>query len=311
MQNRFLLTLGALALLAAGCSKTVTEEIPRHNSAASYDDADYLLDGLVKNVDGALIPMYGILREDGVLQIPATSVFESERHFRSLLTRDAAIREEGSTITWTLTDGQGRPQGKAVFSLGGESPLTLGTIAFPEDFPLTGAEYLSAQSFSLLDAVNPDVQEDLEDNYFYGAIVDIPDYGCGSGKFVVFREYNFETGENGMALRVDGHRWNTSEYTSGDNAHQISARASCLSTMQTAGAIYRADRNILSKQLRNAGCTAIDQHYYTDSRSWTGRNYYYCLHDGECDTIGPFTDTEFYECWIYWFHPDGDHIRFW
>ncbi len=82
-------------------------------------------------------------------------------------------------------------------------------------------------------------------------------------------------------------------------------------SMQQAGAIYRADKTILSKQLKNAGCTIIDQHYASSSKTWNGWHYYYCLHDGESDWIGPINDTDFYECWIYWFKPQGNSITFW
>ncbi len=57
--------------------------------------------------------------------------------------------------------------------------------------------------------------------------------------------------------------------------------------------------------------TALDQHYASSNRTWDGWHYYYCLHDDECDWIGPINDTDFYECWIYWFVPDGNSIRFW
>lgn len=50
---------------------------------------------------------------------------------------------------------------------------------------------------------------------------------------------------------------------------------------------------------------------WTSNKTWNGWQYNYCLHDDECDWIGPINDTDFYECWIYWFVPDGNSIRFW
>ena len=310
-RDRIFITLCVLAVLFAGCSKQNPDQDSQQYYTPKFDDARYLLDALVEDVDGVLVPMYGVLDKKGILTIPATSVFGAERHFRSLFTPNAKVKEKDNSIIWTLTDDRHAPQGEAVFRTGSGLQLKIATVSLPDGFPVKGIDYKPADTFGLADSVDPDVREDLEDNYFYGAIVDIPDYGCGSGKFVVFREYDFETGENGMAVRVDSHRWTTSEYNYMDNAGKVVGRASCLTTLKTAGAIYRSDRNILSKQLRNAGCTVLDQHYFSDSKNWMGSHYYYCLHDDECDTIGPINDTEFYECWIYWFLPEGDHIRFW
>ena len=310
MRTRILLCICTLALLFAGCNKDDTPR-PRKDTEFSFNDTEYMLDGLVKKVGEDYVPMYGILQEDGMLHIPATSAADIEQFFRSLTSPEAHIQERGNTLVWSMTDEKGHSQGDAVLTLEGEGQSVMARVTLPGDFPVVkGIEFMDAGEDNFSE-VDPKVREELEDYYYYGAIVDIPDYGCGSGKYVVFRPYNFETGENGMAVRLDDHRWSTSEFNYGDNAAKVVGRSSCLSTLQTAGQIFRSDQDILSKQLRNAGCTALYQHYFTDSRSWTGMHYYYCLHDGEYDTIGPFTDTEFYECWVYWFLPDGDHIRFW
>ncbi|MBQ3659922.1 MAG: hypothetical protein II963_07195, partial [Bacteroidales bacterium] len=109
----------------------------------------------------------------------------------------------------------------------------------------------------------------------------------------------------------DSRRWHDSEMSQGSTEHDIAARASCLSTMRTAGAIIRSDWNVITKQLTNAGSIMPTQHFYSSDRQWTGRHYYYCFHDEETDTIGPFNDLEFYEAWIYWFQPSGNSIYFW
>jgi hypothetical protein len=163
----------------------------------------------------------------------------------------------------------------------------------------------------LLRAVNPEIKEELEDNYYYGAIVNISDHGCGSGKFVVLREYNFTNGANGLAIRLDNTRWHIKKLGDGTLEHQIWTRSSCLSTMNTARDILNKDWSILTKQLKAAGSRQPDQHFGSSDRAWSGWHYYLCFHDGECDTIGPFNDLEFYECWLYWFYPDGNRIVFW
>lgn len=162
-----------------------------------------------------------------------------------------------------------------------------------------------------LTAADPAVLEDLEDNYYYGAIVDISDHGCGSGKFVVFREYQPADDSPGMAVRLDGHHWETWELNQKDNAARVYGRASSLNTLQQAGEIYRRDQDILYKQLKTAGYTSMNQHYASSTTTWNGWHNYYCLHDGECDWIGPVNDTDFFECWIYWFKPQGSSIYFW
>ena len=305
MQNRIPLLLCALALVFGSCEK----QDPTLHEPVKYDDAEYLLGGLVKEVEGEYIPIHGFLLND-CLVIPVASVFEAEAHFRSLASPVTSLKEEGTTIVWNLTDGQGASQGNAVFSIGDSQDLA--SISLPASFPegLRTVVYRNAEG--LLKAVNPEVKEDLEDNYYYGAIVDISDHGCGSGKFVVLREYNFSNGANGLAIRLDNTRWNLKKLPDDGRLEMaIFDRASCLSTMNTARDILKKDWTVLTKQLQAAGSRYPDQHFASSNRQWTGWHYYLCLHDGESDTIGPFNDLEFYECWLYWFCPNGNSIKFW
>ena len=310
MRNRFTLILCALALIVAGCRKDSKpeNETPRQHELPELNDAAYLLDGLMKDVSGNLKPIIGSISSSQLL-IPCESVFEAERHFLSLISPNGVTSERGDEIRWSLTDEKGAPQGDAVFSIGGV--LEYASVTLPSAFPGPFNTIIYKKSFAAPVSVRPDVREDLEDNYYYGAIVNISDHGCGSGKFVVLREFDFTTGAAGMAIRLDGRRWHSSEMSQGSTEHDIASRASCLATMRTAGAIIRSDWNIITKQLLNAGSRMPDQHFYSADRQWTGLHYYYCLHDDECDTIGPFNDLDFYECWIYWFVPDGSSIRFW
>ncbi len=308
MQNRVLLLFCALALVLAGCQKQDPESVDGHG-ISHYNDADYLMDGLFKKVNGEYRPIHGSLSDAGLV-IPVTSVFEAERHFRSLLPSYASPQENGDSMVWSMTDEQGNPLGKAVFSLENNG-LFLARITLPDSFPKDVRPVLYRSSEGMFTAIDPAVREDLEDNYYYGAIVNISDHGCGSGKFVVFREYDFSNGNPGMAVRLDSHHWETWELNQKDNAARVFGRASCLNTLEQAGEIYRKDKDILSKQLKNAGCTVIDQHYGSSTKTWNGWHYYYCLHNGESDWIGPINDTDFYECWIYWFQPQGSEIHFW
>ena len=304
-QNRLLICCALVLALAACQKQTGPEEEQR--GFVKYDDVSYLKDGLVKEVAGETVPIRGFLTGDRLL-ISSTSIFDAEEHFRSLLPPQAPLRSDGNSLVWSLTDEHGLPQGDAVFSLTGPNEVAL--LSLPESFPASFNKVVYTPLTSL-PTDNPAVLEDLEDNYYYGAIVQISDHGCGSGKFVVFREYNPKNGDPGMAVRLDSHHWDTWELNQKDNAARVFSRASCLATMQQAGAIYRADKTILSKQLKNAGCTIIDQHYASSTKTWNGWHYYYCLHDGESDWIGPINDTDFYECWIYWFKPQGNSITFW
>ena len=307
MRNKLFFLCGTLALILVSCQKQ-DAEIER--PTIEYDDAAYFLDGLVKKVGEEYLPLHGILTEGGIL-IPAVSVFEAERHFRSLLPPEAKVQEEMNSLVWTPDDEKNIPQGKVVFSVDIEGPA-IARVSLPAScFPESIRSILYLPAMGLLGEVNPSVREDLEDNYFYGAIVDISDHGCGSGKFVVFKEYDFSNGSPGMAVRVDDHRWTTEERNIGDNGGKVYGRASCLSTLKKAGEIFRSDRSILSKQFKNAGCTILDQHYGSSTTTWNGWHYYYCLHNDECNWIGPIHDTDFYECWIYWFKPQGDGILFW
>ena len=308
MRNRITLLFCALALVFAGCEKQDPGKSD-DTGTPPYNEADYLMDGLFRQVDGHYLAIRGTVTGAGLV-IPVTSVFEAERHFRSLLPSYASPQEDGQRIIWSMTDDQGKAQGEAVFSLDGSGPY-MARITLPDSFPANVRPVLYQSAAGLLKAVDPAVKEDLEDNYYYGAIVDIDDHGCGSGQFVVFREYNFTNDAPGMDVRLDSHHWYPSELKQSDNAARVYERASCLNTMQQAGEIYRKDKSILSKQLKNAGCTVIDKHYASSSKTWNGWHYYYCLHNGESDWIGPVNDTDFYECWIYWFKPQGKGIYYW
>ena len=307
-QNRLFIICCALAVALFACQKKDNPTDEQRN-AHEFNDASYFMDGLVKKSDGEYIPLQGFI-SDGSIRIPVASIFEAERHFRSLLPPEADVREEWDSLVWNPDDEDNISQGKVVFTIESEGPA-IARVSLPASFPEAIRTILYVPSSILLTAVNPAVQENLEDNYYYGAIVEIADHGYGSGKFVVFREYNFENSAPGMAVRLDNYHWYPSELKLKDNAARVYGRASCLSTMETAGEIYRKDKSILSKQLKNAGCTILDQHYASSTKTWNGWHYYYCLHTDKSDWIGPVNDTDFYECWIYWFKPEGDSIKFW
>ena len=309
MQNRtryiIAAALALCALLLFACEKREIKE------PVSYNDAEFLMGGLVSQdrVSGSVNPIMGQFTADKEITIPVESYEEARELFESIISPDAQVERSGSSIIWHLTDGQGASMGDAVFDKG--PGATLATLSLPAacDFVRT-VKYATPRSDFLM-VVDPDVKEDLEDNYYYGAIVNISDHGCGSGKFVVLREYNFNSGAAGMAIRLDSRRWHDSEMSQGSTGHDVASRASCLATMRTAGAIIRSDWNVITKQLVNAGSIMPTQHFYSADRYWTGLHYYYCFHDEETDTVGPFNDLEFYEAWIYWFQPSGNSIYFW
>ena len=293
------------ALLLFACEKREIKE------PVTYDDAEFLLGGLVSQdrVSGTLNPILGLFTADKEITIPVDSYEEARELFESLIGPDAQVERSGSSIVWRLTDGQGAWQGDAVFDK--SSGTTVATLSLPAACNEVRIVKYAIPKVDFLADIDPNVKEDLEDNYFYGAIVNISDHGCGSGKFVVLREYDFASGACGMAIRLDSRRWHSSEMNQGSTEHDIASRASCLATMRTAGAIIRSDWAIITKQLTNAGSIIPNQHFYSADRHWTGRHYYYCFHDEETDTIGPFNDLEFYEAWIYWFQPNGSSIYFW
>lgn len=306
MENRFFFLYLALMLVLTGCEglKPDTDD----HSTPKLDDAAYLCGGLVKEVDGVPVPIRGTL-QDNSLFIPVTSFYDAENHFRSLLPPDAHLQDIETSLIWNMTDEEGVPQGDAVFSIASDE-VAWARVTLPDTFPASFRSIFYLHPLSQ-GSIDPNVQEDLEDNYFYGAIVDIADHGYGSGKFVVLREYNFESGAPGLAVRLENKLWDTEELKLRDNSHRVYGRASSLSTLRTAGAIIRNDMTVLSKQLNNAGCYSLGGHFASSDKTWNGWHYYYCLHNDECDWIGPINDTAFYECWLYWFAPDGNRIRFW
>jgi len=298
------------ASVFAGCKK----DKPESEYLSDHDDAQYLIDGLVRAeaATGELLPIRGSFLDDdnpSVLTIPAASVEEAKEHFTSLAYPGADLSSTGDKIIWKLKGLQDEDQGQAEFTEG--EGRILARVELPEACaPISDITYVDL-SYAPFNDVNPDVRELLEDYYYYGAIVEISDHGCGSGKFVVLREYDFSNGAAGMAIQLGRTLYNWKDISE-EMERQHAKRSSCRSTMGTAGSILNSDPQILGKQLANAGSNSNwDQHYLSNDRQWTGWHYYYNLKTGDYDTIGPFNDLDYYEALIYWFVPDGDHINFW
>lgn len=303
-----ILVLSALALALVACNK----DAPSHMET-DYDDAEHIENCLlaIGRQEGSLHAIQGVTyvqdRKQVVL-IPVSSLAEAKSHFKSLAHDQAMIKESGNKIVWRMTDTKGESQGEAVFLP--KDDRILAVVTLPESCQrLDMIEYIVKNKYPF-QAVDPKVREDLEDNYYYGAIVDISDHGCGSGKFVVIREYNFDTTENGMAIHLgtkledygmDDHEW-----------IKACDRSSCRNTLGIAGTILNYDPDVLRTQLSRSGSnTNWNNHFLSADRQWTGKHYYYNIATGDYDTIGPFSDLEFYEAWVYYFLPNGDHIDFW
>ena len=61
MRNRVTLLFCALALVSAGCQKQDQEPVNEHGTP-NYNDADYLMDGLFRQVNEEYVPICGFFR---------------------------------------------------------------------------------------------------------------------------------------------------------------------------------------------------------------------------------------------------------
>ena len=111
------LSIAAMILVAGACNK---QDQP-YEGPGKMSDLQYLIDGLVRTDDAGNITGYMIgdcLNEANPweISVPVNNYEEAAAIFRDLLPDDAQVTNSGKTLTWTMTDEEGKPEATAEFA---------------------------------------------------------------------------------------------------------------------------------------------------------------------------------------------------
>ena len=140
------IAIAAMILVAGACNK---QEQPDEDSG-KMSDLQYLIDGLVRTDEAGNITGYLIgdcLNEANPweISVPVNNYDEAVATFRDLLPDGAQVTTSGKTLTWTMTDEEGKPEATAEFA---EDP-GLGAIAAVTVKPVLQADAVKQVSPSV------------------------------------------------------------------------------------------------------------------------------------------------------------------
>jgi len=113
----YIISIAAMILVAGACNK---QDQPDDGSG-KMSDLQYLIDGLVRTDDAGNITGYIVgdsLNEANPweISVPVGNYEEAAAIFRELLPAEAQVTASGKTLTWTMTDEEGKPEATAEFA---------------------------------------------------------------------------------------------------------------------------------------------------------------------------------------------------
>lgn len=195
MRNFVSITSIAAVLLAVlACKK---QDQPSPESPQKINDLEYIMGGLVRTDDAGTITGYMIgdnLNEanPNEISVPVETYDEAAAIFRELLPVDAQVTTSGKTITWVMTDENGKPEGTTVFSESSDPGIIAQMTISPEN--QTKARHRKIDSYFIPRSAWPEnagsAKERLEREFFLGAVVyKSKDEGFGSGEYLVIRPW--------------------------------------------------------------------------------------------------------------------------
>ncbi len=290
-----------MILVAGACNK---QDQPDEGGKVS--DLQYLIDGLVRTDEAGNITGYIVgdcLNEANPweISVPVNNYEEAAAIFRDLLPEDAQVTTSGSSLIWTMTDEEGKPEATAELS---EDP-GLGAIAAVTIKPVlkTGAaKQVSPSVHFILTSAWPQnaspAEEILERDYYLGATVIVEkNRGFGTGDFVVIRPWT--PSECGIMIRLI----------------KYSTNYDC--KFASMGALHKVHKALMANyDLLVNGCgkehgwPTLDYWYESRNTSWGKQgavnlktdkeNWYYLLTTGKPHVA-----------MVYYFKPKGDEVEIW
>ena len=286
------LSIAAMILVAGACNKQDQPD----EGPGKMSDLQYLIDGLVRTDDAGNITGYMIgdcLNEANPweISVPVNNYEEAAAIFRDLLPDDAQVTISGKTLTWTMTDEEGKPEATAEFA---EDP-GLGAIAAVTVKPVLQAgeaKQVSPSVHFILTSAWPKnswtIEDELRVEYYVGRVVNLSkDWGFGKGRFLIVRGWT--PTEAGIMVRL----------SEGYDSHALCSMRALRRTYKAIWANYDRLEDYIERYW-----PSLDRWYWSGNTSW--------LRDG---FLNMKTGKEKW-CWkqpkntgmpyVYYFGPDGD-----
>ncbi len=250
-------TLVSILLLSCtaafvSCKKNENTGDTQQQATIKFDDATYIMSQFAEwDDDGNLLfrtKGYTLNEADDTeVSLCVETWGEALSMFKEWMPEGADYTETATSLTWRMTDGFGKPQGEAVLN-----KVTNGTMVaeakLPSNIPFVRTIRFipkdkwpeNKNDFVFFDIISAD---DLLADYWAGNIVEIekPTHH-GTGKFVVMRDFDNETNEKGLLMRLPkNHKSDLVSETLTGGWESIRNRCSKVGVVKTLRDIYRAD----------------------------------------------------------------------
>ena len=241
--------------------------------------------------------------------------------FKEWMPHDADFSETATSLTWKMSDGYGNSQGQAVLSKVNDGTM-VAEAKLPSDLPfvrtirfiprdLWPENAVAMDPLSFTDKISA---SELLEPFFFGNTVQIDEpTHHGTGLFVVMREFNNETNEKGLIIRLPkGHTYDAAkEWLNpfSDNWDKIKSRVSKVGVVQTLVDIYRADKDFFDPIMDEADFDTRDYTYFCWDGGWSlFKGYQYKKINfikGDMESLNEW-HPNMKECWAYYFWVEID-----
>ena len=288
-----------MILVAGACNK---QDQPDEGGKGS--DLQYLLEGLIRTDENGGVTGYMIgdnlnPADPYDISVPVDSYEEAVALFMDLLPEGASVSQDATSVTWNMTDGDSKPEGKAVLKKNEE----LGAVASLTVTPLlqtSGSRIIPSVTFlpSTLWPENAGAAEKiLKRDYYVGAAVwKEKDEGFGKGEFLVIREWTSK--ESGIMIQMVG------------SAVNKSVKASSASTLHKVHKALKANYDLLVNGYGKAHNWPSLNRWFFSTTSGIMCHYYVNLENNKEDWFFWCPDNA-WEVRIYCFKPKGDKVVLW
>lgn len=296
-----ILLLAATMLATCACHK---EDQP---GGGKVSDLQYLIDGLMQtdkngNITGYMVGDNLNPANPYDISVPVDSYEEAVVLFLSLLPPDAIVSQGLTSVTWDMTDGDGKPECKAVLKKN-ELLGAVATLTVTPQLLTKGAKDYPSVTFlpPILWPENGGAAEEiLNRDYYVGAAVNkTKDDGFGTGEYLVIREWTPQ--EAGIMIKMDNKKCD------GIPGWGISS----LNTLHKVHRALMANYQLLVEGYGKAkGWPSLNNWYISKTDTWYGDQGYLNLQTGKEDWVWMGKNSA-YVVYVYLFRPDGDKIKFW
>ena len=297
------IAIAAMILAVAACKK---EDQP---GGGKVSDLQYLIEALMRTDENGKITGYMIgdnlnPADPYDISVPVDSYEEAVELFFELMPEGAHYTQDATSVTWDMTDGDGKPEGKAILRKNEE----LGAVATISVTPLLmtkGAKVFPSVTFlpPILWPENGGAAEEiLNRDYYVGAVVwKEKDEGFSNGEFLVIREWTPK--ESGLMVQMLNHKLSSGK-VQGDSS---------IKTLHRVHKALMANYDLLvNGYWKEQNWPSLDKWYVSQTTTWYGDTGYLNMLTGkEKWSWLDISVSECYLIYVYCFKPDGDKIKFW